>query len=156
MIDFSNAEYLKLRPVDNATFHAEVAPLMIVGESIVATFQTVRDGLVFTNKRIMAIDVQGIRGKKKDFTSLPYSKVQAFSIETAGTFDLDSELELWFSGLGKVRFEFTTKADVAAICRMISGFVLGEAPISAGATGAVPPPAVPSAPAPSTPPPPPV
>lgn len=133
MIDFSNAEYLKLRPVDNATFHAEVAPLMIVGESIVATFQTVRDGLVFTNKRIMAINVQGIRGKKKDFTSLPYSKVQAFSVETAGTFDLDSELELWFSGLGKVRFEFTTKADVAAICRMISGFVLGEVPAALGA-----------------------
>ena len=133
MIDFSNAEYLKLRPVDNATFHAEVAPLMIVGESIVATFQTVRDGLMFTNKRIMAINVQGIRGKKKDFTSLPYSKVQAFSVETAGTFDLDSELELWFSGLGKVRFEFTTKADVAAICRMISGFVLGEVPAALGA-----------------------
>ena len=126
MIDFANAEYLKLRPVDNASFADSVSPLLINGETIVATFQTVRDGLVFTNKRIMAIDVQGLRGKKKDFTSLPYNKIQAFSVETAGTFDLDSELELWFSGLGKVRFEFTTRADVAGICRMISGFVLGE------------------------------
>lgn len=143
MIDFSNAEYLKLRPVDNATFQSEVAPLLVGGEAIVATFQTVRDGLVFTNKRIMAINVQGLRGKKKDFTSLPYNKVQAFSVETAGTFDLDSELELWFSGLGKVRFEFTIKADVAGICRMISGFVLGEpAPsVPQGVSQSPPPPA---------------
>ncbi len=128
MIDFANAEYLKLRPVDNSAFASSVQPLLIQGETLVATFQTVRDGLVFTNKRIMAINVQGIRGKKRDFTSLPYNKIQAFSVETAGTFDLDSELELWFSGLGKVRFEFTTRADVSAICRMISTFVLGETP----------------------------
>lgn len=45
-------------------------------------------------------------GKKKDFTSLPYAKVQAFSVETAGGVDRDSEMELWFSGIGRVRFEF--------------------------------------------------
>jgi len=68
--------------------------------------------------------VQGITGKKKDFTSLPYSKIQAFSVETAGVLDLDSELELWFSGLGKVKFEFVSQADVSGLCRTISGFVL--------------------------------
>jgi hypothetical protein len=40
---------------------------------------------------------QGITGKKCDFTSLPYSKIQAFSIETSGSFDQDTELDLWFS-----------------------------------------------------------
>ena len=79
---------------------------------------------MFTNKRIFAINVQGITGKKKDFTSLPYSKIQAFSVETAGVLDLDSELELWFSGMGKVKFEFVSRADVSGICRIISGFVL--------------------------------
>jgi hypothetical protein len=50
--------------------------------------------------------VQGLTGSKVDISSLPYGKIQAFSIETAGTFDRDSELEMYFSGLGKVRLEF--------------------------------------------------
>jgi len=109
MIDFQNAGYFKLRPV--------AQPLLIEGEGIIACYQSIRDGLVFTSKRIIAINIQGLTGKKKDFTSLPYSKIQAFSLETAGTFDLDSELELSFSGLGKVKFEFTQKTDVPALCR---------------------------------------
>ena len=68
--------------------------------------------------------IQGITGKKKDFSSLPYSKIQAFSVETAGVLDLDSELELWFSGLGKVKFEFTARSNVSEICRLISERVL--------------------------------
>lgn len=59
-----------------------------------------REYVVFTSKRVIAVNVQGITAKKKDYTSLPFTKVQAFSLETAGTFDLDAELELWFSGLG--------------------------------------------------------
>jgi hypothetical protein len=61
----------------------------------------VRDFVVFTDKRLIAVNVQGMTGKKRDFTSLPYSKIQAFPIETADSFDLDAELDLWFSGLGK-------------------------------------------------------
>jgi hypothetical protein len=80
--------------------------------------------VVFTNKRIMVVNVQGITGKKKDCTSLPYSKIQAYSVETAGHLDLDSELELWFSGLGKIKLEFVARANVAEICKMISAHVL--------------------------------
>ena len=68
--------------------------------------------------------MQGITGTKKDFSSLPYSKIQAFSVETAGVFDLDSELEIWFSGLGKVKFEFVSQANVSEICKIISEKVL--------------------------------
>ena len=124
MIDFQNATFLKLRPVPDSTFSSAITPMFILGEEILSSFQTVRDGVVFTNKRIFAINVQGITGKKKDFTSLPYSKIQAFSVETAGVLDLDSELELWFSGMGRVKFEFVSRADVSGICRIISGFVL--------------------------------
>ena len=124
MIDFKNAEYLKLKPVDNSTFSSTIQPMFVSGEQIIASFKTIRDGVVFTNKRIFAINVQGITGKNVDYTSLPYSKIQAFSVETAGVIDLDSELELWFSGLGKVKFEFVSRADVAEICRMISELVL--------------------------------
>lgn len=124
MIDFRNASFLKLKPVDNNVFSGMITPMLVNGESIIQSFQSIRDGVVFTNKRIFAINIQGLTGKKKDFTSLPYSKIQAFSVETAGMLDIDSELEIWFSGLGKVKFEFTTNADVAAICKNISSFVL--------------------------------
>lgn len=124
MIDFNNATFLKLKPVGNNTFLSTISPMFVPGEEIISTFQSIRDGVVFTNKRIIAINIQGITGKKKDFTSLPYSKIQAYSVETAGTLDWDSELELWFSGLGKIKLEFIAAANVAEICKMISLHVL--------------------------------
>lgn len=124
MIDFKNAEFLKLKPAEDSTYSAALAPTLVDGETIIGTFKSIRDGVVFTNKRIIVINIQGMTGKKKDFTSLPYSKIQAYSVETAGTFDLDSELELWFSGLGKIKLEFIARANVAEICKMISQRVL--------------------------------
>lgn len=124
MIDFQNASFMKLRPTSDSDFAAMITPMFIDGEQIIQTFRGIRDGVVFTTKRIFAINVQGLTGKKKDFTSLPYSKIQAFSVETAGVLDLDSELELWFSGLGKVKFEFVAQANVSEICKMISKMVL--------------------------------
>ena len=124
MIDFQNANFLKLRKTNDNAYASLITPLFIEGEQIISTYQAIRDGIVFTNKRIMAINVQGITGKKKDITSMPYSKIQSFSVETAGVLDLDSELEMWFSGLGRVKFEFSGKVDVAYICRIISNFVL--------------------------------
>ncbi len=124
MIDFQNASFMKLKPVPEADFSKMISPMFVEGESIISSFRGIRDGVVFTNKRIFAINVQGMTGKKKDFSSLPYSKIQAFSVETAGILDLDSELELWFSGMGKVKFEFTANANVTQICKMISEKVL--------------------------------
>ena len=124
MIDFKNATFVKLRPVNDNAFEKMISPILLDDEDIIGSYQSIRDGVVFTNKRIIAINVQGITGKKKDFTSLPYSKIQAFSVETAGVFDLDSELDLWFSGIGHVRLEFTGASDVSHICKMISKRVL--------------------------------
>lgn len=124
MIDFNNASFVKLRPVNDNAFEKMVAPILVNGEEIVRCFQSIRDGVVFTNKRIIAINVQGLTGKKRDFTSLPYNKIQAFSVETAGVFDLDSELDLWFSGMGRIRLEFIGAADVAHLCKLISEKVL--------------------------------
>ena len=124
MIDFNNASFVKLRPVNDNAFEKMVAPILVSGEEIVNCFQSIRDGVVFTNLRIITINIQGITGKKKDFTSLPYNKIQAFSVETAGAFDLDSELELWFSGMGRVKLEFIGATDVAYLCKMISEKVL--------------------------------
>jgi hypothetical protein len=124
LIDFNNAAFLHLNPVAPSTFESLISPIFVQGESIISAFQTIRDGVVFTNKRVITINVQGLTGKKKDFTSLSYTKIQAFSIESAGTFDLDSELEMWFSGLGKVKLSFSKKADITGICRLISEYAL--------------------------------
>ena len=124
MSAFETAEDLKLRPVKEEALDAHIRPMFVDGEEVIQCFQTVRDGVVFTNKRIFAINIQGLTGKKKDFTILPYSRVQAFSVETSGVLDLDSELDLWYSGLGRIRFEFVSNANVAMICRTISERVL--------------------------------
>ncbi len=120
MIDFENASFLKLRKTKDVE---DVLPLLVPGEEIVGSYKTVRDQVVFTDKRIIAVNVQGLTGKKKDFTSLPYSKVQVFSIETAGIIDIDSELELYFSGgLGRVRFEFSGSSDIIDIGKCIANY----------------------------------
>lgn len=115
MIDFSNGSVFKLNPCSAEAIAPEVSPIIIQGEQIVSCFKAMRDFVVFTNKRLIAVNVQGMTGKKRDFTSLPYSKIQAFSIETAGSFDLDAELDLWFSGLGNVRLEFKARQTSASL-----------------------------------------
>ena len=124
MIDFTNPSFLKLKPVSINEGVELVKPMLINEEKVFATFKTIRDMVVFTTKRVIAINVQGITGKKKDFTSLPYSKVQAFSVETAGTLDLDCEMDLWFSGLGKVRFEFKGNFDITSFNKIIGEYIL--------------------------------
>jgi Bacterial PH domain len=122
MIDFKNGSVFKLKA--NNEYASMISNLLLPDEIVLSAFKALRDGVIFTNKRIIAINVQGITGKKKDFTSLPYSKIVVFSVETAGSFDLDSELEMYFSGLGKVKFEFTGSTNIIEISKVISSFVL--------------------------------
>jgi hypothetical protein len=124
MIDFKNSTFAKLRPIDENVFASDIAPMFTSEEHIIAAYQGMRDGVVFTNKRIIAINVQGLSGKKRDFTSMPYNRIQVYSVETSGLLDNDTELDLWFSGLGHVRFEFIRSMNVADICRLISEKVL--------------------------------
>lgn len=124
MIDFQNGTFVKLKMVNRSDGVNLVQPLLINGEGIISTYRGIRDYVIFTNKRIISVNVQGMTGKKKDFTSLPYAKISAFSVETAGHFDLDSELELWFSGLGKVKFEFSGNSNIVEIGQIISSFAL--------------------------------
>ena len=120
MLDFENAKFLKLKPVEPDTYAKHIEPMYAEGEYTIQAFRGIRDGVVFTNKRLIAVNIQGVTGAKKDFTSLPYKRVQTYSVETAGIFDVDSELDLWFSGMGRVRFEFVARANVSEICRVIS------------------------------------
>lgn len=125
MIDFENPSFLKLRPVNDSKLERLVQPLLTPGEEIIQTFQSVRDGVVFTNRRVIAINIQGVTGMKKSFTSLPYRRVQAYAIESAGMGDLDGELQLWYSGLGAVKFELLAGSDLALLCRVIENAISG-------------------------------
>jgi len=123
MIDFKNGSFIKLSKTNNDAAK-DVLPLFVPREEIIGTYKAMRDYVVFTNKRIISVNVQGVTGKKKDFTSMPYSKVQVFSVETAGVFDMDSELEIYFSGLGLVKFDFAGASDIVEIGRRISEAIL--------------------------------
>ncbi len=125
MIDFnSDGFFARLKKVENDSFGKNINDLLIEGEEVIGAYKSVRDGVVFTNKRIIAINIQGLTGKKQDYTSIPYSKISTFSLETAGFFDLDTELEVYMSGVGKVKFQFTQSTDVKEISRAISKFTL--------------------------------
>ena len=125
-ISFNQNSAWNLKPIGIEAVRDEVGGLLIGGEEVVMAFQTVRDQVVFTNKRIISIDVQGITGKKKSYSSLPYSKIQYFSIQTPGFAELfpDSELFIMFSNTFTARFEFRGNVDIGLIGRMISEYVL--------------------------------
>ena len=124
MIDFNNKALFKLKGMPIADGQKIVSELLIHGEGVIAAFNAIRDSLIFTNKRIISVNVQGITGKKIDYTSIPYSKIQVFSIETAGTFDLDAELDVTISGIGTIRFELKSSENIREIGKAISQYVL--------------------------------
>ena len=125
-INFNEDSVWNLRAIKPESVRADVNGLLIGGETIVSAFQTVRDQLVFTNKRIIAIDVQCVTGKRKSFTTLPYSKVQFFTIQTPGFMELfsDTELLLMFSNGFTAKFEFRGSVDIGQISRVISQYAL--------------------------------
>lgn len=124
MIDFESGAIFKLKPIANEERLEAIGRFMIDGESVFATFKSVRDQLDFTNKRIIAANVQGLTGTKIDFTSIPYSKIQTFSVETAGTLDRDCEIQLHLSAVGRVTFRIRGNFDIVGFNRLISGHVL--------------------------------
>ena len=123
MIDFENGAIFKLKP-DNGKSARLVEDLLIPGETVIGSYTVVRDFVVFTNRRVIACSIQGVTGKKLDFTSMPYSKISVFSIETAGVLDLDSELEMYFPGVGRVHFDFTGNSDIREIGQAIGRYAL--------------------------------
>jgi hypothetical protein len=83
---------------DIAGLHEEFAPLLAQGETLQRAFGFVRDLIVFTDRRMVIVDKQGMTGKKTRYLSIPYRAIVMYSVETAGHFDLDSDLSIWVSG----------------------------------------------------------
>lgn len=125
-VNFNQDSVFNLKPISNDEVRGEVDGLLIAYEKVEFAFKTIRDQLVFTNKRIISIDVQGITGKRKSFATMPYSKIQYFSIQTPGFMELfpDSELFVMFTNGFTAKFEFKGAVDIGKIGRMLSEYVL--------------------------------
>ena len=119
-----DANIMNLKEISLKEVRAEVPTLLVGGENMVMAFQTVRDQVIFTDKRILVVNVQGITGKKISYFSYPYSKVQYFGIETAGVLDIDSEIIFAFSNGARLQFDFKSKVDIHKISNMVSNYIL--------------------------------
>jgi hypothetical protein len=78
--------------------HEEFAPLLAPGETLQRAFALIRDLIVFTDRRLILVNKQGVTAKKTEYRSIPYRAISMFSLETAGHFDLEAELRIWLSG----------------------------------------------------------
>ena len=83
---------------DVEAIEAEFQTLLAPGETVEKAFQLVRDLIVFTDRRVVLVDKQGVTGKKREYLTLPYKQVTRFSVETAGRADLDSDVKVWVRG----------------------------------------------------------
>lgn len=99
--------------------------LLCEGEQIELGFQLIRDTFLFTDKRLILVEVQGITGSKVEYKSMPYRTMTRFSLETAGTFELDAELKIWISSesLPSVSKKFNRSVDVYAVQRYLASRV---------------------------------
>ncbi len=122
MIDFQNKSFLKMK--QDSSYSKKVGDLIVQGEEVLDSYKSMRDGVVFTTMRIIVINVQGMTGKKVDYTSIPYKRINVYSIETAGVFDMDAELDVFISGIGKLRFEFRGRSDIREISKYISQSII--------------------------------
>ena len=123
-IDFSNKKIFKLKQEDVINGQKTIGALLISDELVIGSYVSMRDRVIFTNKRIISVNVQGLTGSKIDYTSIPYNKILYYSVETAGTMDLDSELSISLSGGGTIKFEFFGNNNIIEIGKRISEFIL--------------------------------
>lgn len=112
--------------VSTEKLHEKYGRLLAENEQIELGFKLIRDVFMFTNKRLILIDVQGITGSKVEYKSLPYKNVSRFSLETAGTFDLDAELKIWISSENAptVSKKFNKSIDVYEVQRFLASKVM--------------------------------
>lgn len=101
----------------------DVDNLLAPGEKAVAAFKTVRDVAIFTDKRLIVKDVQGITGKKVEIYSLPYARINMWSTENAGIVDLNSEVELW-TMTGHIKIKLGRGIDIRQFDRLLSSAIL--------------------------------
>lgn len=99
--------------------------LLLDGEEIEMGFKLIRDTFLFTNKRMILVNKQGITGSKTEYISIPYKSISRFSVETAGTFELDAELKIWISSEQNPSIvkQFTKSVNVYQVQKVLAFYV---------------------------------
>jgi hypothetical protein len=110
---------------DVGKLHEEFSPLLIEGEELISAYKIVRDMIVFTNKRLIIVDKQGVTGSKADYQTIPYARIVRFSKESTGILDLDAELKIWIVGQREpIAKTFTRNQNVNEAYQLLSRAVL--------------------------------
>ena len=110
--------------VDLREIEKEFSEILIDGEILERAFCVVRDKWVFTNKRLILLDIQGVTGAKREYHSIPYKEISHFGVETAGTLDDDCEMTICIRGGGAIKKEFTRKTNIKELQRLLAKHVL--------------------------------
>ena len=111
--------------VDAAKLQDEFSQVLAPGERIEKAYQLIRDMFVFTDKLLIFVNRQGLTGSKVEYQSIPYRSITRFSIETAGTFDLEAELKIWISGAPvPIQKQFNKKLSVYELQAVLASYVL--------------------------------
>ena len=111
--------------IDPLRIQQEFAQILAPGEKVEHAYQLIRDYFVFTDKRFVIVDKQGMTGSKVEYHSIPYKSITHFSIETAGTFDLDAELKIWISGTpAPFQKQFNKKLSIYEVQAVLAAYVM--------------------------------
>ncbi|MER2107623.1 MAG: PH domain-containing protein [Solibacillus sp.] len=104
----------------------ELKEILTRTETVQHAYKVIRDTFIFTDKRLILIDKQGVTGKKTEYLSIPYKSIINFSVETAGTFDLDAELKIWISGNSiPIEKKFNKSTNIYDVQRVLAEHILG-------------------------------
>lgn len=109
--------------VSECAIPADVTDLLVAGEEALAAYKTIRDSAIFTTKRLIVRDAQGLTGKKVEIYSLPYSSINMWSTENAGTFDFNAEVELW-TRAGHIKINLKKGVDVRRFDKVLAQALL--------------------------------
>lgn len=111
---------------DNDKVERDLADILIPQEQVHLAFSLIRDLIVFTEKRLILVDKQGMTGKKVSYKSIPYRSISRFTVETSGHFDLDSELKIWISSAAEPAevLQFKSDSSVVQIQQALAAAVL--------------------------------
>ena len=111
--------------IDAQQIQQEFAKVLAPGEVVEHAYQLIRDYFVFTNKRLVLVDKQGMTGSKVEYHTPPYKSITHFSIETGGTFDLDAELKIWISGSATpFQKQFNKRLSIYEVQAVLASYVL--------------------------------
>ena len=103
----------------------EFQPILIQGEHIEKAYKLIRDMFVFTNKRLILVDKQGLTGSKVDYVSIPYTSIIKFSKESAGLLDLDADLKIWVRGEAMpIKKQFGKDNNINEVYQILSQYIL--------------------------------